>query len=183
MDACYILASIGSDLAGTARATREAFGLEWPRFLSQVVSFSIVAYLLHRFAYQPILKVLQERKERIAESLANAEKIKAELAKAETARQKILNLANQQANQLIAEARAAAARVQEVETQRAVAAAEQIVAKAREAALLDQARLMAELRSEVGRLVVATTAKVAGKVLTPEDQQRLAEEANQQLAA
>ena len=67
-------------------------------------------------------------------SLANAEKIKAELARAEAQRQEVLTQANAQANKLIEEARAAAARVQEQETQKAIAAAEQIIAKAREAA-------------------------------------------------
>ena len=90
---------------------------------------------------------------------------------------------NLQANKLIEEARAAAARVQEQETQKAIAAAEQIIAKAREAAAQDHARMMAELKREVGRLVVETTAKVTGKILTVEDQQRLAEETNRQLAA
>ena len=45
------------------------------------------------------------------------------------------------------------------------------------------ARMLAELKREVGRLVVETTAKVTGRILTVEDQQRLAEETNRQLAA
>jgi F-type H+-transporting ATPase subunit b len=93
-----------------------------------------------------------------------------------------LNQANVQATKLIEEARAAAARVQETETQKAIATAEQIIAKAREAAAADHARMMAELRREVGRLVVETTAKVTGKVLTPDDQRRLSEETVRQLA-
>ncbi len=139
--------------------------------------------MLTVFAYKPILKVLEERKQRIADSLANAEKIKVELAATEAARQEVLNQVNLQANKLIEEARAAAARVQEQETQKAIAAAEQIIAKAREAAAQDHARMLAELKREVGRLVVETTAKVTGKILTVEDQQRLAEETNRQLAA
>jgi F-type H+-transporting ATPase subunit b len=43
--------------------------------------------------------------------------------------------------------------------------------------------MLAELRREVGRLVVATTTKVTGKVLTPDDQKRLAEETTRELAA
>jgi len=74
------------------------------------------------------------------------------------------------------EARAAAAKVQQTETQKAIAAAEQLIAKAREAIAADRERTMAELRHEIGRLVVETTAKVAGKVLTPEDQKRILEE-------
>ena len=90
--------------------------------------------------------------------------------------------ANAQATKLIEEARAAAARVQEQETQKAIAAAEQIMVKAREAAAQEHERMLAELKREVGRLVVQTTATVTGKILTPEDQRRLAEETAKQLA-
>ena len=161
----------------------QRFGLSLSHFIAQVISFSLVAFLLHRFAYRPILQVLEERKQRIAEGLANAEKIKAELARTELARQEVMQLANQKANQMIAEARAAAARVQELETQKAIAISEQILAKAREAAAMDHARMMTELRHEIGRLVVETTAQVTGKILTPQDQQRLIEETAKQLAA
>jgi F-type H+-transporting ATPase subunit b len=143
----------------------------------------IVAFLLHRFAYKPILKVLEQRREEIAQSLANAEQIKKQLADAEVSRQKTLSDANTQAIKLIEEARAVAAKVQETETQRAIATAEQIIAKAREATALDHQRMLTELRKEVGQLVVRTTAQVAGKVLTIEDQKRLVDETNKQLAA
>jgi len=66
--------------------------------------------------------------------------------------------------------------IKEQETQKAIAAAESIIAKAREAAEQDHARMLAELKREVGRLVIQTTATVTGKILTPEDQRRLAEE-------
>ena len=180
----YLLAAAeGGGLADTAREIGETFGFNKALFASQVISFLIVAFLLHRFAYKPILRVLEERRQRIAESLANAEKIKQELAKTEAARKQLLEQAGTQASKLIEEARAAAAQVQEKETQKAIAAAEQIIAKARQAAEADHARMLAELRREVGRLVVQTTAKVTGKVLTTEDQQRLAEETNKELAA
>ena len=169
--------------AGVLETTAKTFGVDIPHLVAQIVSFSIVAFLLHRFAYKPILLVLEERKAQIAEGIANAEKIKAELAQTAAERQRILSQANVEANQLILEARAAAAKVQEAETQKAIAAAEQIILKAREAAAMDHARMLGELRREIGRLVVATTAKVAGKVLTPEDQSRLIEETNRQLAA
>jgi F-type H+-transporting ATPase subunit b len=159
------------------------FGFNTHHFIAQVISFAIVAFLLHRFAYKPILQVLEERRQRIAEGLANADRIKAELTKTEASRQEILNQANLQANRLIEEARAAAARVQEQETQKAIVAAEQIIAKAREASALDHARMLTELKREVGKLVVQTTSRVTGKILTPEDQKRLAEETTKQLAA
>src|SRR5688572_6316010 len=129
MDVQFLLAAAadGGGLTETAKEIGEQFGFQTQLFISQVISFCIVAFLLHRFAYKPILKVLAERRELIAAGLANAEKIKAELAKTEAARQEILNQANIQANKLIEEARAAAARVQEQETQKAIATAEQII--------------------------------------------------------
>jgi F-type H+-transporting ATPase subunit b len=161
----------------------QQFGVDWPHLVAQIISFTIVCILLYKFAYKRVLTMLEERRQRIAEGLANAEKSKAELAKAEAQRQEVLNQANAQANKLIDEARAAAAKVQEQETQKAIAAAEQIIAKAREAAAQDHARMLAELKREVGRLVVQTTATVTGKVLTPDDQRRLAEETAKQVAA
>ena len=169
--------------AGIASDTAREFGVNWPHFISQALSFLIVAFLLHRFAYKRVLAMLEDRRQRIADSLENTEKIKADLARAETRRQEILSQANAQAQKLIEEARAAAAKVQEVETQKAIAAAELIISKARDATTQDHARMLAELKREVGRLVVQTTATVTGKILTPEDQRRLMEETSRQVAS
>jgi F-type H+-transporting ATPase subunit b len=182
MNQFILFAGIGSNLAATAHGTAERFGLDVPHFCAQVISFLIVAALLQRFAYKPILTVLEARRQKIAASMANAEKIEAELARTEAERQRILDQASDTANQMIEQARAAAAQVRATETQKAIAAAEQIIVKARAAAAQDQARMFAELKREVGRLVVQTTATVTGKILTPEDQKRLAEETQQQLA-
>ena len=159
------------------------FGVDWSHLLAQVVSFCIVCFVLYRFAYQPVLKMLEVRRQQIAQGLANAEQIKAELARTEAQRQEVMTQANTQATKLIEEARAAAARVQAQETQKAIAAAEQIMFKAREAAAQDHLRMLAELKREVGRLVIQTTATVTGKILTAEDQRRLAEETAKQVAA
>jgi F-type H+-transporting ATPase subunit b len=158
------------------------FGVDWSHLIAQIISFSIVCGLLYVFAYKRVLAMLEERRQRIAEGLANAEKIKSELARAEAQRLEILTQANTQATKLIEEARAAAAKVQEQETQKAIAAAEQIIAKAREAAAADHARMLTELKREVGRLVVQTTATVTGRILTNEDQRRLAEETARQVS-
>jgi F-type H+-transporting ATPase subunit b len=161
----------------------QSLGLDWRILLAQTISFSIVFFVLWKFAYGPIFAMLQARREKIAESLANAEKIKGDVARTEAERQKILADAGDKANKLIDEGRQAAARVREEETQKAIAAAEQILAKAREAAGQERVQMLAQLKREVGRLVVQTTITVTGKILTPDDQRRLAEETEKQLAA
>ncbi len=169
-------------LGDVARNTASTFGFNLWLFLSQVISFTIVALALRRFAYKPILNILEERRQRIAEGLLNAEKIKQQLADAEQRYQEILSNANAAAQKMIDEARESASHVAERKQQEAVAMAEQIVAKAREASAIEHERTMAQLKRELGRLVIDTTAKVTGKVLTAEDQRRLQEEASRQLA-
>ena len=161
----------------------KTFGFDLWMFLSQVISFVIVALVLRQFAYKPILAVLEERRQRIAEGLLNAEKIKQQLAEAEQRHAEILAKANAQAQKMIDDARASAAHVGERKEQEAIAAAEQIIAKAHEASAIEREKTMAELKRELGRLVVNTTAKVTGKVLTSEDQKRLQEEAARQIAS
>jgi len=159
------------------------FGVNWGLFISQLIAFSIVAVLLNKFAYKPVLEVLEQRKAKIAEGLENADKIKAELEQAESTRKEIIEKANAQANALIEEARVASKKVRDTETQKAIASAEEIITKARHATEAEHAKMLAELRKEVGKLVVETTSKVAGKVLTADDQKRLIDETNSQLAA
>jgi F-type H+-transporting ATPase subunit b len=157
------------------------FGVDWPHLGAQIVSFGIVCAVLYLLAYKPILRMLEARRAQIASGLANAEKIKAELARIEVERQHVLIKADAEGKQLIEEARAAAARVHAQETQKAIAAAEQTLARARDATERDRARMLTELRREVGRLVVQTTAAVTGKILTADDHRRLAEETARQL--
>ena len=167
----------GSQIEEIART----FGVDWPHLMAQIVSFGIVCAVLSFLAYTPILKILAARRQQIADGLANAEKIKAELARIEVERHAILARAGEDGRQLIEEARAAAARVQAEETRKAISAAEQVLVRAQEATERDRARMLADLRREVGRLVVQTTATVTGKVLTPDDHRRLAEETARQL--
>jgi F-type H+-transporting ATPase subunit b len=183
MNQFILFAAAGGGATDIVKDIAQTFGVDWPHLGAQIISFTIVAVLLYKFAYKPVLGVLEERRQRITEGLANAERIKAELAKTEVAREQVLAEANAQATKLLQEARAAAARVQEQETQKAVAEAAEIIAKAREAAVLERASTMTALKRELGRLVVETTGRVTGKILTPEDQRRLAEETTRQLAA
>lgn len=177
--AAFVLMSSGGEVGAIA----QTFGVDWPHLIAQIISFSIVCIILQRFAYKPVLNMLAQRRRQVAQSLADSETIKAELARTELERQRILAKVNAQASQLIEEAQAAAARVEQVETQKAIREAEQIVVKAQEAARQEGARMLAELKREVGRLVLQTTATVAGKVLTDDDQRRLAEATEKQLTA
>jgi len=173
----FILAAgMGEEMSKTASDISLKFGFNTQIFISQIVSFVIVAILLQKFAYKPILAILEERRKRIEEGLLNAEKIKKQLAESEVRYQEILSKANTEAQRVIDEALATAGSLGEKERQKAISDAEQIIAKAREATAQEHAQMLGQLKRELGRLVIDTTTKVTGKVLTNEDQQRLTEE-------
>jgi F-type H+-transporting ATPase subunit b len=168
---------------GQVAQIARTFGVDWAHLGAQFVSFAIVCILLYMFAYRRILMMLEERRRQIAQGLANAEKIRAELDRIELQRQEVIAQANIEAAKLIEESRTAAARLFHQETQKAAASAEQILVNAREAASQEHDRILTELKRQVGRLVVQATTTVTGKILTPEDHRRLAEETARQLAA
>jgi F-type H+-transporting ATPase subunit b len=159
------------------------FGVDWQHLGAQIISFSIVCAVLYWFAYRRILTMLELRREQIRQGIANAEKIKAELDKTEVQRREVMAEAHVQGTKFIEDARAAAARIQQQETAKAIASAEQIMAKAREAAARDHDQMLAELKREVGKLVVQATTTVTGKILTMEDQRRMAEETSRRITA
>jgi len=161
----------------------QQFGVYWPNLIAQVILFAIVYYVLKKFAFQAVISMLEERRRRIEEGQLNAEKIKKQLAEAQAKYEEILAKANAESQRLLDEVRASGDRLADQKRQEAIAAAEQIALKAQEAIELERDKVMAEMKRELGRLVVDTTARVTGKVLSPEDQQRINEESARQIAA
>jgi F-type H+-transporting ATPase subunit b len=161
----------------------QTFGVDWPHLLAQVISFSIVCALLYRFAYRPVLAMLATRRDLIAQGLANTERINATLAAIDVQRDAVLTQARDEAARLIEEGRVVAKRIRQQEADRAIAMADRIVLKAREQTAREHALMVAMVKREIGHLVVETTAVVAGRVLTPDDQRRLVEETTRQLKA
>lgn len=163
-------------------AILETFGFSWAKFIAQVIIILIVFSILYKFAYGPVLAMLEERRRRIADGEANLEKIREQMEQAEANVQEKIDKANADADRMIAEAKESAESVREQKTQAAIAEAGQIISKANEAAKLEHEQLMAELKRDFGRLVIDTTGKVTGKVLDDKDQERINQEAAGQVA-
>src|SRR5438045_6725247 len=104
-----MIAATSGGFTDMLRDVADTFGWNPWLFFSQVISFAIVAFLLRRFAYKPIVAVLEERRRKIEEGQLNAEKIKKELAEAEKRYQEILAKADADAQRMIDDARQSAA--------------------------------------------------------------------------
>ncbi|MBL9151190.1 MAG: F0F1 ATP synthase subunit B [Verrucomicrobiales bacterium] len=158
------------------------FGVNWPAFIAQVLIVLVVYTVLKKYAFGPVLAMLEQRRSRIEEGEKELVKIREQLEQADYRVKAMLDEANAKAERLIGEARESASALREQKTQEAISEAEKIVAKAKEASKLEHERLLGELKRDFGRLVVETTGKVTGKVLDEKDQSRINQEAVGQLA-
>ena len=161
----------------------EKFGVTPWNLTAQVVSFCLVAAFLSKFAYRPVMKVLEQRRNTIEQSLKDAARIKEQLAESELRHAEILATANATAQKMIEEARATAQVQADRVTAQAASEAEQLRKNAEASARQEHDRMLVELKREVTRLVIDTTSKVTGKVLTGDDHRRLSEEAAREVAA
>jgi F-type H+-transporting ATPase subunit b len=158
------------------------FGVNFPAFLAQVIIVLVVYAVLNKFAFGPVLAMLDQRRQRIEAGEKDLVKIREQLEQADARVQSMLDEANAKAERLIGEARESASALREQKSQEAITEAEKIVAKAREASKLEHERLLGDLKRDFGRLVIATTGKVTGKVLDDKDQARINQETVGQVA-
>ena len=159
------------------------FGVTWPKFIAQVILFITVYAVLRKFAFGPVVEMFETRRRLIEEGQANAEKIKRKLAESEVRCQEILRKANADAQRIIEEGRLSSDAHTQKELQKVIKDAEGIIAKAHEAVEIDRTKMISEVRKEMIHLVVDTTSKVTGRILTTADQERLASETAKELAA
>lgn len=153
------------------------FGIWAPFFVAQLINFILVIFVLKKFAFGPILEMLELRKKRIADGEEKLKRIEKQLAESEATTAAALEKANADAKRLIDEAKESAASIIQEKTQEASASAKNIIEKAREATQSEQEQMVAELKRDFGRLVTLTTANVTGKVLTNSDKARINKEA------
>jgi len=170
-------------IKGIAYQIAGDFGLAWGKFFAQVIIFIMVYSILKKYAFGPITGMLEQRRQRIADGEAKLEKIARDVAEAKQNSQAIIDKAEADAARLVKEADDAAKAIQERRQQEAVSSANTIIAKAREAAQLEQEQLMSQLKREFGRMVSDATSRVTGKVLNTEDQTRINQETATQVSA
>ncbi len=154
----------------------EQLGINLGFFLFQIFNFTVMAILLYAWAYKPIVRALENRRQKIAQSLEDARVAAEARANAE-----------EEAAKILAEAQAEAARIVREATERAEAvakeyrtAAEAEVAKARDAALAEveseRNRILADLRGQVAALAIAAAQKLIGEALDERRQHALINE-------
>lgn len=159
----------------------DLFGLDIRFLLAQIVNFGIVAFLLYKFAFKPVLATIEERQKKISDGLQYAEEMKIKLADAEKEHAATLQKAQQEAQTILGEARETAKLYLDKQTEAAAGKSEEIIAKAKEAIELERNKMLTEVRGEVVRLVIDTTSKVLTKDLSEGERSRFSKSAAEEL--
>lgn len=130
------------------------FGIDWKLLLINAVNFGVLMFVLWYFLYEPLLKMLRDRQEKIAQGLEDAENAKRELEQIEHSRAAALAKAGAEADDIVSRARDAGRRKQEELVASGEARAESIVEEASAAASELKNRAVEESKQEVAKLIV-----------------------------
>lgn len=155
----------------------DQFGVKPMLLAAQVVNFLVLLILLKKFLYKPILKVLEERKKVISQSLQNAAEIEDRLNKIGADREKKLHEAANEAKAIIDDASKSANDIVSQAHAKATGDIERLKAKNMEAMQLEKDKLHQEIRSELAGLIISGLETVTGKVISEKEQKEMIERA------
>ncbi len=148
-----------ADAPGVMSVAPTMMGLTW-------LVFGIVAAMLYKLAWKPILKALDQREATIRQSLDNAAKLRDELAKLELQRTEVLAEADRKSRDVIAAARKVAGETAALIEQKARAEGQQLVENARREITAAEEQAKAALRQETAELALAAASRLLGENLT-----------------
>lgn len=143
-------------------------GVNIPSLIAYLVNFLILLGILSLFAYKPLVRLMDQRAERIRESLEAADQARQEAASSREAVEEALNEARQQGQRLLDQTREAAERYRAEEMERARQEAEAFVLRARADIQRERDAAIEEVRSNFGELAITAAERVIGRTLDPQ---------------
>jgi F-type H+-transporting ATPase subunit b len=146
-------------------------GVNWILLISQIVNFLILLALLRTFLYGPIMNMLAQRRERIAQSMKEAERVTAAAREAEQDKAKVLDAARREAQDLRSAATRDAEKIAQEIRSRAEQEAGDIRMKAQADAKTQAEQALADANKQIADLAIAATEKLLGRELAKKDEQ------------
>lgn len=138
----------------------DALGLDLRIFIAQLINFSVLIFVLWRFAYKPILKVLDDRRLKIAKGVEDSNKAEERLAQAEAEKKEVISLARKEANEIIEEAKQKA----ELRYQEIIAKTKLdiklLIDEEKEKIEGDRKQAVKAIKKEAAQMVVSALAKI-----------------------
>lgn len=154
----------------------DKLGIQWGLLLAQIVNFLIVMGVLAFFVYTPILKLLDERSERIRKAMEQARTIEDEGRKTEEMRQEKLRAIDRECGALLEDAKKRAEETQATIIARAEEEARTLIDKGRKAIAEERDRALHELTGRTACMILSLTERILAREFSNEDQRKITEE-------
>lgn len=151
----------------------DALGIDLPRLLTFLVGFTVIAVFLRMFLYGPITRILDQRADRIRESLEAADRASAEAASSAERVEQEIATARREGQNLIAEARDAASRLKDQEVERTRAQVEEMVDRAREEIRREREAAVEEVRREFAGIAILAAERIVEQSLDEDSHREL----------
>jgi len=151
----------------------DKLGLNLPGLIVQFINFGILLLILWRFVLPPVQRMLEERRQRIQESLEAAERVRAQATETERMLETERARGRQEAQQIIGQAQEIARRIREEADVQAKADAEALIVRARSEIQLERDSAIADLRREFADITVTAAEKVINQSLDRQAHRRL----------
>mgnify|MGYP001160887353 CR=1 FL=1 len=154
----------------------DALGVNLPGLIAQIVNFSLLLLILYMVLYKPIIRMLDQRSQRIQESLEQADRLREETSAGEAQVKEKIDEARQEGRNIVAQATQVADRVREDAREQARTEADNIVARARTELQRERDEAIEELRRQFADLTVTAAERVINTSLDRDQHRRLIEE-------
>lgn len=154
----------------------DALGFNLPALIAQIINFALLLVIFRLFLYRPLLRILDERKQRIQEGLEASDEAKRRLSETEEEVTKELDKARQEGQGLITQAQQISARIQEEARQAARTEGEQLLERARGEIQLERDSAIADLRREFADLTITAAERVIKRSLDKDAHRELIQE-------
>ncbi len=138
----------------------ENLGIDWKLLLAQVINFAILLWVLKRFAYKPMLDMMDARTKRIEKGLSDADQAGKKLAEIEAKEKEVLAEARAEAKRTIAEAEASAQKRDAVRLGETEAQVKRLLTEAEQKIAEDRSKMLADAKGELAETVVLAVEKI-----------------------
>ena len=138
----------------------DAVGINWPGLLTQLISFLILFLLLKKFLYRPVIKMLEDRAEKIKTSLEAADKVMQDAEQTTAANESLMLKAREESQALISESREQAKKIKESELEKSKLQIEIERKRALDEIRSEEDKIINNIRSEFSGLAISAAEKI-----------------------
>ncbi|MFA5872007.1 MAG: F0F1 ATP synthase subunit B [Parcubacteria group bacterium] len=150
-------------------------GIDWKLLVAQIINFLVLLFVLYKFAYRPLLAMLEKRTKKIEQGLKDAELSHKQLEESEKRQAEVLHKARLEAKDIVEKAREQAEKGRSEIVAESKTQSDKLISDARAQIEQEKQKMFSEIKSEIGGLVVAATEKIIDEKLSSEKDKNLIE--------